>query len=242
MCGNPGGCVANLHMSEPGDAWQTRSPAYVALVEHREHRAWKATGVAFALHGPTLTLRPPEPGDAAALLALAGDAEVTRWFSWGPYTTIDEPRAYIERCAGQRNAGDQLDLLVVHRELGPAGITGLSEFSGRDARCTVGTWLGRDFWGTGANRESKALMMHLAFELLGMHRLGSYSNVANERSTRALEGVGLPLEGVLRGWHRHGEQWLDVNVFGMLRADWEGSELRQVPVRVDGDVPPAFLP
>ena len=30
-----------------------------------------------------------------------------------------------------------------------------------------------------------------------MHRLGSYSNPANERSTRALLGVGLALEGVL---------------------------------------------
>ena len=84
-------------------------------------------------------------------------------------------------------------------------------------------------------------MMRLAFELLGQHRLGSYSNTANERSTRALEGVGLRHEGVLRDWHRHGEQWLDVNVFGLLRDDWPASELAQVPVRVEGEVPPAFL-
>ena len=198
--------------------------------------------MAFALHGPTLTLRPPEPGDAPALLALAGDAEVTRWFSWGPYTELAQPLAYIDRCAAQREAGDQLDLLVVHRELGPAGITGLSEFSPRDARCMIGTWFGRDFWGTGVNRESKAIMMRLAFDLLGQHRLGSYSNTANERSTRALEGVGLRHEGVLRDWHRHGEQWLDVNVFGLLRDDWPASEQAQVPVQVEGEVPPAFLP
>ena len=61
--------------------------------------------MAFALHGPTLTLRPPEPGDAAALLELASDPEVTRWLSWGPYTAIDQPLAYIERCAAQREAG-----------------------------------------------------------------------------------------------------------------------------------------
>lgn len=197
--------------------------------------------MAFALHGPTLTLRPPEPADAPALLELAGDPEVTRWFSWGPYTDVEQPLAYIERCAAQREAGDQLDLLVVHRELGPAGITGLSEFSPRDARCMVGTWFGRSFWGTGANRESKAIMMRLAFDLLGQHRLGSYSNTANERSTRALEAVGLRQEGVLRDWHRHGDEWLDVNVFGMLREDWEAGELAAVEVRVEGAVPGAFL-
>lgn len=62
--------------------------------------------MAFALHGPTLTLRPPEAGDAAALLELASDPDVTQWFSWGPYTSIEQPLAYVERCAGQRAAGE----------------------------------------------------------------------------------------------------------------------------------------
>jgi ribosomal-protein-alanine N-acetyltransferase len=196
--------------------------------------------VAFALHGPTLTLRLPQPADADALLALAGDPQVTHWFSWGPYTSVEQPLAYIERAAARCARGEQLDLLIVDRERGPAGITGLSEFSPRDARCMVGTWLGRAFWGTGANRESKALIAHLAFELLGMHRLGSYSNPANERSTRALLGVGFAHEGVLRHWHRHGESWADVNVFGLLRAEWAAGELAALPVRVDGPPPAGF--
>jgi ribosomal-protein-alanine N-acetyltransferase len=200
------------------------------------------TSASIALHGPTLTLRLPAPDDAPALLALAGDPEVTRWFSWGPYTSLEQPAAYIERLAGQRRRGEQLDLLIVHREHGPAGITGLSEFSRRDRRAIVGTWFGRRFWGTGANRESKALVAHLAFAVLGLHRLGSYSNPENERSTRALLGVGFSHEGVLRDWHRHGERWLDVNVFGLLRGEWEGGALAAVPVTVEGEAPEAFRP
>lgn len=193
------------------------------------------------MHGPTLTLRLPEPGDAPALLELAGDPEVTRWFSWGPYTGLDQPLAYIERLAGQRERGEQIDLLVVHREDGPAGITGLNEFSPRDLRCMVGTWFGRRFWGTGTNRESKALVAHLAFAVLGMHRLGSYSNPDNVRSTKALLGVGFSHEGVLRHWHRHGDDYYDVNAFGMLRTEWESGPLADVPVTVDGEPPPAFV-
>ena len=193
------------------------------------------------MHGPTLTLRLPEPGDAPALLELAGDPEVTRWFSWGPYTSLDQPKAYLDRLAGERERGEQLDLLIVHRERGPAGITGLNEFSTRDLRCMVGTWFGREFWGTGANRESKALIAHLTFAVLGMHRLGSYSNPDNVRSTKALLGVGFTHEGVLRHWHRHGDTYFDVNVFGMLRSDWETGPLIDVPVTVEGDPPPAFV-
>lgn len=196
--------------------------------------------MAFALKGPTLTLRPPEPGDAPALLELAGDPEVTRWFSWGPYTEERQALDWIEACARQREEGVHLDLLIVDREKGPAGVTGLSEFSARDLRCVVGTWLGTAFQGTGVNRESKAIVTRLAFEHLGMHRVGSYSNPVNERSTKALLGVGFSQEGVLRGWHRHAGRWLDVNVFGLLAEDWAGGPLAEVPVELEGEVPPAF--
>lgn len=193
------------------------------------------------LRGPTLTLRPPVASDAEALFALASDPEVTRWFSWGPYTTVDEPAAYIERAAERRRNGVQLDLLVVHADAGPIGITGLSEFSARDLRAMVGTWFGRDWWGTGANTESKALMFHLAFRHCGLVRLGAYSDVANERSKRALIKVGLRHEGVLRGWHRHGDVQKDVNVHGMLVEDWRASPLAAVEAELDGAVPEAFL-
>jgi ribosomal-protein-alanine N-acetyltransferase len=196
------------------------------------------------LRGPTLSLRIPTECDAAGLLSLASDPEVTRWFSWGPYTSIEQPRRFIAGLEAERRDGVKLDLLVVHHERGPAGITGLYEVSPRDRRCVCGTWFGREFWGTGANRESKALLQHLAFEVLGMHRLGSYSNPRNERSTRALQGVGLRHEGILRGFHRHGDAFLDVNVFGLLRADWESSALRAEfadAIVVDGEPPAAFV-
>ena len=192
------------------------------------------------MHGPTLMLRLPRAADAAALLELGADPEVTRWFSWGPYRTIEEPLAYLETLEGRRARGDQLDLLIVHREHGTAGITGLSEFSARDRRCMVGTWFGRRFWGTGANEESKALMAHLAFVVLGLGRLGAYSNIHNGRSTQALLAVGFRHEGVLREWHRHGDRAFDVNVFGLLRAEWADGPLAGVPVTVEGEPPAAF--
>jgi ribosomal-protein-alanine N-acetyltransferase len=190
------------------------------------------------LRGPHLTLRLPHPDDAPALLALASDPEVTRWFSWGPYETIDQPIAWIEAQEERREAGDQLDFVVHDREHGPIGVTGLAELSRRDRRAMVGTWFGRAHWGTGANAESKALLAHAAFAICGMERLGAYSNPENARSANALERVGFTREGTLRGWHRHGDRQLDVHVFGMLRADWEDGPLHDVRAAVIG-VPPA---
>lgn len=194
----------------------------------------------FALRGPRLTLRVPTASDAAALYGLASDPEVTRWFSWGPYAEPAEAEAYLARLPAQRERGTQLDLLQVDAEHGPIGITGLSEFSYRDRRAMVGTWFAQRAWGTGANTESKALMAHLAFELLGLARLGAYANVANGRSQAALEKTGFRKEGVLRAWHRHGGQQLDVAVYGMLPEEWRSGPLAEVPIEVDGEVPSTF--
>lgn len=194
-----------------------------------------------ALTGPTLRVRIPRPDDAAALFREASDAEVTRWFSWGPYESQTQAEAYLERLPAQRDRGSQLDLIVERLDGGPIGISGLSEFSPRDRRATIGTWLGRSWWGSGANRESKALMCHLGFAVLGLERIGSYSSVDHARSQRALERLGFGREGVLRHFHRHGERVLDVVVFGLLRDDWENGPLREVAVTVSGQPPPAFV-
>jgi ribosomal-protein-alanine N-acetyltransferase len=190
------------------------------------------------LRGPEITLRLPVAADAPALFALASDPEVTQWFSWGPYTNVDEPLRWIAEQEAKRESGEQLDFVVEHREHGPIGVTGLAELSRRDRRAMVGTWLGREHWGTGVNAEAKALLAYLAFAVCDLERIGAYSNPANARSTSALAKIGLLHEGTLRGWHRHGERQLDVHVFGLLRSDWPASPLHDVRVTAIG-LPPA---
>jgi ribosomal-protein-alanine N-acetyltransferase len=192
------------------------------------------------LTGPALTLRYATTEDAPRLLELASDPAVTRWFSWGPYTKVAEPEAYIAANAGKRERGELLDFLIDHREHGPIGVTGLSELSRRNRHATVGSWFGLEFWGSGANGESKALIAALAFEQLGFDRLTAWANTRNGRSQIALERAGFRREGVLRSWHRHGDQRHDVVVFGLTREDWERSGLRAVPATITGSAPAAF--
>jgi ribosomal-protein-alanine N-acetyltransferase len=188
-----------------------------------------------------LTLRYPRPDDAPALLALASDPAVTRFFSWGPYTDVAQPAAFIASLPQRRARGEALEFVVEHPQHGPLGITGLSEFSRRDRRCVVGSWLGHRYWGTGANREAKAMIAFLTFELLGCERLSAYAATANPRSQVALERVGFHREGTLRSWHRHGDEVHDVVMFGLLRAAWRRGPLARVPVGVRGAPPAVFV-
>src|SRR4051794_4255988 len=136
----------------------------------------------FMVIGPTLFLRYATAADAPRLFELGSDEAVTRFFSWGPYTEVGQAEAYIASLPAKREAGTLLDFLVVSREIGPIGVTGLSDFARRDLRATIGTWIGHSWWGSGANAESKALMTALAFRALGLERLTALANTANGRS------------------------------------------------------------
>ncbi len=192
------------------------------------------------VRGPSLALRYPSSRDAPALFALASDPDVTRFFSWGPYRSEREAHAWLTTLPERRASGIALELAVVDNADNAIGITLPSERHQRDRRAVVGTWLGRSYWGTGANRETKALITHLAFGLLELERLGAYADVRNTRSRTALERIGFTREGILHGFHRHDDVQRDVALYSLMREQWTRGELAQLSVRISGTPPRAF--
>ncbi|HEX6711865.1 MAG TPA: GNAT family N-acetyltransferase [Thermoleophilaceae bacterium] len=192
------------------------------------------------IRGPRLTLRYARPDDAPVLYEMGRDPDVSRYFSWGPYTDPRQASEFIERMGRQREAGERLEFVIADEDDTPIGITGLSEFSQRDRRAVVGTWLGRDHWGSGANAESKALVLSVGFRTLGLQRISAYAHPENGRSLRALERLGFVNEGLLTAWHVHGGERRDVRILRLLIEDWEASRLAALPVEVEGE-PPARI-
>jgi ribosomal-protein-alanine N-acetyltransferase len=194
------------------------------------------------LRGPTLSLRYLVRDDAPALFELARDPEVTRFFSWGPYTDESQAGEFIEDLERQRDDGRRLELGIARNEDDrPIGLTGFSDFSRRDRRATVGTWLGREHWGSGANNESKALVLSLGFRHLGLHRINALASPDNRRSLRALERIGFWTEGTLRDWHIHDGVPRDVAILRMLEDRFEKTELSRMPYEIEGEPPAAFV-
>ena len=185
------------------------------------------------VRGPEYSLRYLTRDDAAALFELGRDPDVTRFFSWGPYREESEAREFIDSLERQRESGERLELGIFRGEQ-LLGITGLSDFSERDRRAVIGTWLGRGAWGSGANRASKALVLALGFRALGLNRITALASPQNVRSIAALQRLGFVHEGVLRGWHLHAGKPRDVAVLRMMRDEWERTPLAEVPVEIEG--------
>ena len=84
------------------------------------------------------------------------------------------------------------------------------------------TWYGRDFRGTGLNKNCKYLLLQYAFETLGMERVEFRADNANERSKAAMLSIGCKIEGVLRSNMPTFESDVrrDSIVLSILKEEW----------------------
>ncbi|MFI6499967.1 GNAT family N-acetyltransferase [Nonomuraea typhae] len=83
------------------------------------------------------------------------------------------------------------------------------------------TWLAASAQGTGVNRESKYLMLSLAFETWNVHRITLKADVRNERSRAAIGALGAHFDGVRRAESRGADDTVrDTAFYSILRAEW----------------------
>ncbi len=60
------------------------------------------------------------------------------------------------------------------------------------------TWIGKEFHGTGLNKNKKFLMLQYAFDTLGFEKVEFRIDERNTASRKAVEKIGATLEGTLR--------------------------------------------
>lgn len=88
---------------------------------------------------------------------------------------------------------------VVHVDGIPVGSTRYLNIEPMHRRLEIGwTWLERRQWGTGANIETKFLLLRRAFDDWGAMRVEFKTDARNLRVRGALLGVGASFEGIFR--------------------------------------------
>jgi RimJ/RimL family protein N-acetyltransferase len=135
---------------------------------------------------------------------------------------------------------------VLQSENRVIGSTRFGNYDPDALRVEIGwTWVAPPWQRTGANVEAKLLMMAHAFEQLGCNRVEFKTDVLNEKSRRALLGIGAREEGILR---EHCLIWngrvRDTVYYSVLASEWpavrQKLEQRLVtprPARSDPTIP-----
>lgn len=179
---------------------------------------------------PALRLRPVQPDDLPALLAINGDPQVTQFLPYATWLSLDDGAAWLARMEALGATGTGQQLVVVRRaDAAVIGTLLLFKHDAGSQRLELGYVLARAHWGQGLMREALQAVCGQLFGTLGVRRIEAEVNPANVASCRLLTRVGFTLEGTLRQrWVGKGVAY-DTHVFGCLSQEWPQGTIAGTP-------------
>lgn len=176
------------------------------------------------MHGPTVSLVPLSLDHVPDFLRYSADPTLWTWWLRPPPVDVATMRAEVELALAQQAAGARRPFAIFHRARGEhIGSTSLWNVDRTHRTVEIGsTWLAAPFHRTGINRECKKLLLAHTFDELGMNRVMLQTDALNERSRRAIEGLGAKLDGILREdkvtWNGRVRSSA---VYSLLRSEWK---------------------
>jgi ribosomal-protein-alanine N-acetyltransferase len=185
-----------------------------------------------------LRLRAPRLGDAAALLDLIGDPEVTRHINVETITSLAEARAVLEGLARRYAARDMIRWaieLVGHTEM--IGTVGLLRFDVEHRHAELGYDIARRWWGRGLVPEAAGAVIRYGFADLGLHRIEAGVRPGNDASVRVLQKLGFVEEGTRRDYLCARGRFYSFRWFSLLETD-PSPDLRLSPSPTPRPAPP----
>jgi len=164
-----------------------------------------------------LQLRMPADDDAAALLALYGDAQVMRHWSHGPWSCIAQAQAAILEAQHDLSTGRALHLAIAPRAgAGLVGSCALFDIVAQHRRATLGYLLAPAYWGQGLAHEALRALLAYGIGVLGLQRIEAEVAPRNVASQALLTRLGFRREGLmLARWRVDGEA-RDVELWALL--------------------------
>lgn len=172
---------------------------------------------------PRLRLREFTPDDVPGVLAYQRDPLYLRYYE-GDDRTMEQVRDLVGQfVAWQADAPRfRWQMAVEWRETGEMiGNVGLRRMGARSPEADLGYELAPAWWGRGIATEAAEAMLRFGFETQRLDRIHAHCVLDNEGSARVLEKIGLRREGILREHEQFKGRWWDVQLFGILREEWE---------------------
>jgi RimJ/RimL family protein N-acetyltransferase len=168
-------------------------------------------------------LRPLQFEDEEALQFIADDDSL--WiYGLQDLSKPGELNKYIRKALEDRDNETTAVWTIIDKKTNKmAGCTRLAEISWKDERGQIGwTWLGRDFQGSGLNKEMKFLILSYGFDVLNLNRIELKADERNLQSRKALLSIGAKQEGILRQHMKIHDGYIRNTVFySILSAEWD---------------------
>ena len=161
---------------------------------------WPHSRPRTVLRTPRLTLRPFELADAARVVAIQSNWNVTRMLRMAPWPpTLELTGDWLATHIDEWRAGTAHRFAIVHQGA-LVGCVDVDEIEAGEG--SLGYWLGEAAWGRGLASEAARAVIDFAFGPLGLLRLTSGHAADNPASGRVLEKLGFRPAGETEVWSR----------------------------------------
>ena len=152
------------------------------------------------LENEAVLLRPLEESDIENLLEFSINEPETWEYSLVRANGKENLENYIQIALKAKENKTEFPFIVFDKKSGKyAGSTRFYDISLPFKTLQLGyTWYGKNFRGTGLNKNCKFLLLQFAFETLQMERVEFRADNKNQRSIAAMKSIGCKVEGVLR--------------------------------------------
>jgi RimJ/RimL family protein N-acetyltransferase len=196
----------------------------------------EARGPAYRIITERLVIRCWDPGDAASLKLAVDDslAHLRPWVPWAANepTPLDQKIAWLRKCRGEFDLGLDYSYGVFSAdEAEVIGGAGLHLRQGLNVR-EIGYWVATAHCQRGYATEITRALTRVAFEVDAAARIELRVWPENRRSVKIPETLGFVHEGTLRGIARDADgRPCDVNVFALLRDEYECGRIPYLPFR-----------
>ncbi len=181
---------------------------------------WHPADLRPVLEGVRVRLEPLEERHRAQLREAAAEPEIWRWMPLNASASPELFDRYFERALDR---GEAEMFATIDLASGDAiGATGYHALRPEHRGLEIGgTWLRPEAWRTGANRETKLLLLGHAFAALECIRVEFKTDALNERSRNALAEIGARYEGTFRS-HMivRGEVIRDSAYYSIIASEW----------------------
>ena len=173
------------------------------------------------LRTPRLVLRAFTRADIDTVTRLAGDREIA-------VNTLNIPHPYKHRHAiewidshvGQLHRYEAATFAVTRSSdqvvMGAAGLILDAEHRSGE----LGYWIGTPYWGQGFATEAARAVVEWGFEELDLHRVHASHFPRNPASGNVLRKLGMRNEGRLREHVLKWGEFLDIEMYGLLREEF----------------------
>src|SRR5690606_23910070 len=174
------------------------------------------------LENDAVRLNPLHNQDIDKLVCFS-EKEPDLWkYSLQPANGLENLKVYIENATNGRKEETSYPFIVFDKRTQQiAGSTRFYDFQKNHNTVQLGyTWYGKEFQGTGINKQCKLLMLEFAFETLDLDRVEFRADANNQRSIAAMKSIGCTVEGILRNNCTAPDGRRDSIILSILKNEW----------------------